>query len=74
MADRDRLSRALSEAVSRAVSDALDSALPQTCNRVRVADYSWPYPIPRFSSTGENIMAKNYSSFLMKTGIGHFFT
>ena len=34
MADRDRLSRALSEAVSRAVSDALDSALPQTCNRV----------------------------------------
>ncbi|XP_074623876.1 uncharacterized protein LOC141881875 isoform X2 [Acropora palmata] len=34
MADRDRLSRALSEAVSRAVSDALDSALPQICNRV----------------------------------------
>ena len=34
MADRDRLSRALSEAVSRAVSDALDNALPQTCNRV----------------------------------------
>ena len=34
MADRDRLSRALSGAVSRAVSDALDSALPQTCNRV----------------------------------------
>ena len=34
MADRGRLSRALSEVVSRAVSDALDSALPQTCNRV----------------------------------------
>ena len=34
MADRDRLSRAISEAVSRAVSDALESALPQTSNRV----------------------------------------
>ena len=34
MADRDRLSRALSEGVSRAVSDALESALPQTSNRV----------------------------------------
>ena len=34
MADRDRLSRAISEAVSRAVSDALESALPQTRNRV----------------------------------------
>ena len=34
MADRDRLSRAVSEAVPRAVSDALESALPQTSNRV----------------------------------------
>ena len=34
MADRDRLSRAISEAVSRAVSDALGSALPQTSNPV----------------------------------------
>ena len=34
MADRDRLSRAISEAVSRAVRDALESALPQTSNRV----------------------------------------
>ena len=34
MADRDRLSRAISEAVSRTVSDALESALPQTSNRV----------------------------------------
>ena len=36
MADRDRLSRALSEAVSRAVSDALDMTF--TANGKRLAD------------------------------------